>query len=456
VNQFDEVSNSTWFTNRNHVRALPLDTIRVGPYGDLAPKPPYVITHAKVGGDEPGFQIKDAAGVKWVVKMDPVACPQLASGAGAVASRLLWASGYNVARIVSFRLKPEDITIDPELQSGKKKGEQPFYPSQLDHILSQGFRYPDGSSSAEASLYLEGKPVGPINMRGKRGDDPNDLYKHRDRRELRGLYVLMSWLNSWDTKDPQNLDMFQGPDSAGWVRHNILDVDASLGAGGDGPKPLLMGYEYQLDWGWMMKRVVTLGFITEPWRHAHEDTGIPSVGHLEWEVYSPNSFRMLQPNAAYRERTPGDGYWGTKLVCSFSDAQIRAAVEGARYEDPKAVEFLTRALIARRDKVGRYWFSRVTPADYFHVANGALLFRDLAVDRGLAPQRHYQLEVRSGKDKPRKIDLADTRLALSDLGTPSGDVKLTITPKGSDADPARVTLRKSGDTWTVIEVRHSD
>ena len=456
VNRYDEVSNSTWFTNRNHVRSVPLDTIRLGPHGNIEPKPPYVITHAKMGGMNAGFQIKDANKVKWVVKIDPIACPQLISGAGAVSTRLLWAAGYNMARVVSFRIRPDDLSIDPDLAAGKKKGEKAFYQSQLDYMLAQGFRYPDGSSSAEASLFLEGKPVGPINMRGERDDDPNDIYKHKNRRELRGLYVLMSWINSWDTKDHQNLDMFQGPDSAGYVQHNILDVDASLGAGGGGPKPQIDGWEYTLDWGWMMKRVFTLGFLTEPWRHADENTGIPSVGHFEYEIYDPNAFKTLQSHPAFRERTPGDCYWGAKVVCSFSDAQIRAAVEGAGYEDPKAIEFLTKALIERRDKVGRYWFSRVTPADYFQVAGGALTFRDLAVDRGLAQARHYEVDVRSSKGKARRIDLAETKLALSELGDATGDVRLAIQPAGSDADPARVTLRRSGDQWTIVEVRHGD
>src|SRR5262249_32449844 len=406
VNRYDEVANSTWFTNRNHVKSVPLDTIRVGPHGDIQPKPPYVVTHAKVGGINAGFQMKDANGVKWVVKLDPVACPQLISGAGAVSTRLLWAAGYNMPRVVSFRFKPADLTIEPDLEAGKKEGEKPFYQSQLDYMLAQGFRYPDGSSSAEASLFLKGKPLGAINMRGERDDDPNDIYKHKNRRELRGLFVLMSWINSWDTKDHQNLDMFQGSDSAGYVRHNILDVDASLGAGGGGPKPPLSGWEYTIDWGWMMKRVFTLGFVTEPWRHANENTGIPSAGRMESEVYDPHAFKTLQSQPAFRERTSGDLYWGTKVVCSFSDAQIRAAVEGAGDDDPKPIECLSKMVIERRDKIGRWGFSRITPADYFQVSGGALTFRDLAVDRGLAQTRHYEAEVRAGKEKPRRIDLA--------------------------------------------------
>src|SRR5262249_26208948 len=152
------------------------------------------------------------------------------------------------------------------------------------------------------------------------------------------------------------------------------------------------------------KRVLTLGFLTEPWRTTNEDTGIPSAGHFEYEKYDPHAFATLQPHAAFRERTQGDCYWGAKVVCSFSDAQIRAGVEGAHYDDPKATEFLTKALIERRDKIGRYWFSRMTPVDYFHVDGGALAFRDLAVDRGVAAARHYNVEVKAGKGATRTVN----------------------------------------------------
>ena len=52
VNAFDEVANSTWFTNRNHVRALSAEQIRIGPGGkDIAPAPPFKIVGIKKTGD---------------------------------------------------------------------------------------------------------------------------------------------------------------------------------------------------------------------------------------------------------------------------------------------------------------------------------------------------------------------------------------------------------------------
>ena len=100
-----------------------------------------------------------------------------------------------------------------------------------------------------------------IDMRSKRPDDPNDRYRHRHRRELRGLYALCSWVGSWDTKDHQSLETFvEREDTLGFVRHNLLDFGASLGAAAEGPRPPERGYEYTVDYKWSLRRLFTLGF----------------------------------------------------------------------------------------------------------------------------------------------------------------------------------------------------
>ena len=105
VNAFDEVGNSTWFTNRNHVRALSLEEIRQGPFGPAHPTPPYTIKSVKKRGFNPGFNIKDGAGKRWVVKLDRAGFPQISSGAGAVSSRLVWAAGYNISHDEAFTFR---------------------------------------------------------------------------------------------------------------------------------------------------------------------------------------------------------------------------------------------------------------------------------------------------------------------------------------------------------------
>jgi hypothetical protein len=456
VNELDEVPNSTWFTNRNHIRTVPVADLAQGPDSSAAPAKPWVIKHAKQGGASAGFQIKDAHGVKWLVKLDPRDHPGLSSGADQVARTLVHAAGYNVPHNESVRFTRSDLTIDKDLLQGTK-GEH-FSGADLDTLLSRGAVLPDGSYSAFASLFLPGHVLGSPSMRRLRPGDSNDWYRHTNRRELRGLYVLCSWIDDWDTKDHQFLDTFQaGPDSLGHVDHYLLDVGSSFGAQANGPKALWQGYESTVDFGWIARRFVMLGFAVEPWRRAHENSEIPAVGNFESEVFYPEHFATEQQEAAFREMTDADAYWGAKIVASFSDAQIAAAVSSARYDDARASDFLVRNLIERRGKIARYWFGRVAPLDFFWMEDGVLRFHDLAQEIGLTGARGYDVEVeweggRGGKHQ--RVALTTPQMDLRSLGHDASRLELTLSIQGSGSKPARVELRRLGADWVVTRVRH--
>jgi hypothetical protein len=457
VNAFDEVPNSEWFTNRNHMHAIPAAQLRNGPDDRTAPRLPWVIKHAKKGGQSAGFQIKDADGKKWLVKLDPRGYPQLSSGADMIARTLLHAAGYNVPHNIPVKFRRNDLTIDPDLLSGKE-GEH-FTEVKLDTLLARGHQDADGLYYGYASLFLSGTPVGAPSMRGKRHDDPNDWYTHKNRRELRGLYVISAWIGNWDTKDHNNLDMFEPIDGdLGYVKHYLLDVGASLGAAGTGPKPVPVGYEATLDFGWIARRLVTLGFVTEPWRRAHQETGIPSAGNFTAEAFEPEDFTTQQPQPAFRECTLRDAYWGAKVVASFSDAQIAAAVDAARFEDPRASAYLTRALIERRDKIAQYYFARVAPLDFFAIRDDRLIFHDLAVDLAMSPDRAYDahLVAHGGRHLPSEtVHLADTSLPLVSLGSDAERVTVTLSITNRHAKPVTVELERRGGRWLIGRIRHA-
>src|SRR6185503_17271322 len=299
--------------------------------------------------------------------------------------------------------------------------------------------------------FIPGHVLGSPSMDRLRPGDSNEWYSHINRRDLRGLFVLCSWLNNWDTKDHQFLDVFvETRESLGHVEHYILDVGASLGAGAERPKDLWAGYENTVDYAWIGRRLVTLGFVEEPWRRARQETGIPSVGNYESAVYEPQDFRQLMQQPAFREMTDRDGYWGAKIVASFSDEQIAAAVDAAQYDDPRATEFLVRNLIIRRDKIARYWFGRVAPLDFFEVQDGALRFRDLAVDVGLERARAYEVEVDGG----RRIRLSSAVLPLAAPGKGTSRRSLTFSVAEKGAKPATVELTWKDSEWVVTRVKH--
>jgi len=458
VNVYDEVPSSTWFSNRNHFRSVPVDEIRTGPFDGVTPAKPWTVSEVKSEGYNAGFQIKDAEGRKWLVKLDHKGYPQLGSGAGTVVSRLVWAAGYNIALYQSVTFRREDLQFETKLASARPvAGEDaPITEADLTTLLKRGARAGDGSYTASASLFLPGKPAGPASLRERRRDDPNDWYRHKNRRELRGLYVFYSWLNNWDMKDQQTLDMYGKPNAASaHLTHNLLDVDGSLGAAAEGAKPLDYGYENRLDFSWTARRLVTLGFIQEPWRRAPQETGIPSVGHFEAKEFRPKHWEPLEEVPPFREMTIRDAYWGAKLVASFTDAQIAAALDAAHYEDPRATRYLLPVLIERRDKVARYWFSRVAPLDFFTVENGVLQFHDLAMDRGYPARRQYDVEVHARPEGrvPERLRLRTTAWALP--RTSASALSLELHVAGSSARSVRVDLARRGSDWIVTRVRHA-
>jgi hypothetical protein len=456
VNAYDEAPNSAWFTNRNSMRAVPVEELRAGPDEVVMPDKPWTIKHAKRDGVSVGFQIKDAAGKTWLVKLDTRNDLQLSSGADMVARTLIHAAGYNVPHNESVRFTRADLVLDPPLLTGAK-GEW-FTAANLDSALAHGATFADGTYSACASRFVAGHALGSPAMSRARPEDSNDWYAHVNRRELRGLFVVCSWVGNWDTEDHQFLDSFvTSRDSLGHVVHYVLDSGSSFGASASGPKMLSDGYEYVLDFGWIARRFVTLGFVEEPWRRAHQETGLPSLGYFESDVYTPQRFKPGVPMPAFRLMTDRDGYWGAKIVASFSNEQIAAAVDAAHYEDPRATAFLVRNLIVRRDKIARHWFGRVAPLDFFSVTDGVLNFHDLAVDIGLARARNYDVEVDArGAHAPTSthLKLTGTAIPLPVSTSGSDHLAIELSIAGNGAKSTEVELTRRDATWSVTRVRH--
>ncbi|MCP4659693.1 MAG: hypothetical protein GY856_30185, partial [bacterium] len=112
-NSVDEVPNSSWFTNRHHLKPIPPDELKRGVVVSGGPDTSgmWTVYRPKVGGVTAGFWIKDAKGDAYIIKFDPPDNPELATGAAAMAGRFFYACGYNVPEetITSFRM--DQLTI---------------------------------------------------------------------------------------------------------------------------------------------------------------------------------------------------------------------------------------------------------------------------------------------------------------------------------------------------------
>jgi len=349
---------STWWTPRLGFRPVTVDQMLRGPGPGTGPAPgKLIIERAKSQGVTPGFFVKDSAGTAFLLKFDPTALAEMATGADAVAACLYWAAGYNVADNAVYTFTAEDLELSSKATVVDKKGKKrPMDRDDLMLMLEHVPRGPDGRYRSLASRLLPGRPLGPFEYTGRRGDDPEDLIPHQHRRELRGLWAIAAWTNHIDVRGPNSLDMWTTENGRSFVRHYLIDFGSCLGSAATSKREALAGTEYFLDYQVIARQIGTIGLRPFAWEHA-VDPDLPSIGFIDSDTFNPGNWRPEYPNPAFDERTERDIRWGARIVAAFTDDHIRAAVARGQYSDPRAADYLTRVLIERRDKIVRRWLS---------------------------------------------------------------------------------------------------
>ena len=403
VDDFDEVANSSWFVNRNFRKKMSIEEIFEGPDKGNGPDTSgvWTIIRAKSQGITPGFHIRDSRGDKYVIKFDPPGYPGMIIGSELVSTKLFFAAGYHTPENYRIYFRPEILELGENVKILDEKGNKRLMTrSDIEDILKKVEILPDGNILALASKYIEGKLLGPFKYKGTRKDDPNDIIPHQHRRELRGLRVISAWLSHFDTKAGNSMDSYVREGNRSYVRHYLMDFGSTLGSGAISPADTRTGFENYFDPHVVFINFISLGLYVRPWEKLKESE-YHSIGNYESSLFRPEKYKFINPNPAFENMTDRDGYWGAKIVMSFTDEQIKAAVSSADYSDPEAADYLARTIIERRDIIGRYWFSKVNPLDKFSIildaSEGSFLgFSDLAIDGGLVPSEdsYYQIVIR--------------------------------------------------------------
>jgi hypothetical protein len=459
INTIGEVPDSEWFTNRQGTRRLSRGELQRGSTSMAEPVPPFTVTSGKREGITPGFVMRDSKGNRYFVKCDPMTSPELASAADVIVSKFLYAIGYNTPKnsIVNLRLSDLRISGKATITLPNRRTRAMTW-SDLKSIVQQVAHRPDGSFRVVASLAIEGENVGPFRYEGMRADDPNDIVPHENRRDLRGLYVFFAWLNNTDAKASNTLDTVVEQNGIHFIRHYLIDFGSALGSDGFAPKDPRFGHEYMLATPTdALKQILTLGVIPAPWERAHFPD-LPALGNFESRLFDPDGWKPDYPNPAFISRLPDDDYWAAKQVMAFTDDDIRAIVETAQFSDPRSTKYMITTLSARRDKIGRAFFSKILPLDHFRVENGELLFDDLAVRYGFYSPRQYDVRWY------RFDNISHSRTPIPSGGTPaqlpaearqaaSGSYFSTVvTGKGSGLKPVSIYLRKEGSNYKVVGI----
>jgi len=397
VNALDEVPDSSWFQNRIGKAPLGVAELLSGPCGvkvldPSAPDGSWIIDQGKPNGANPGFRVNIPNVGKFMLKVDPDGEPERATGATAIAARLYHAAGYNAPcdSVVYFR--PSVLALKPGLMVTDNSGvARPFDAATLEKVLS-GASKRNGLVRMVASRWLPGKPIGPYRYEGTRRDDPNDVIPHDDRRELRGGRLLAAWLNHFDSREQNTMDVFlqddpkdKSPGAKGHVVHYILDMGDCFGSvwAQDGLSRRL-GHAYYFDAGYIGADFVTLGIPERPWERAKRDGGI--FNYFSARDFDAEAWKGGYGNPAFLRMTEADGAWMARILARFDDKLVAAAVSAGQYDETSAA-YLTYTLEVRRDLLLRRYLTRLSPLTDATFAGDTLCTTDLARSAGVVPDR---------------------------------------------------------------------
>jgi hypothetical protein len=239
----------------------------------------------EVGGYSAGFRVRDGAGNVWVAKLGKEAQPETA------ASRFVWAAGY--VSEIHYLFPCVHIKGAPD--------------KNVERCEGKGF----------ANVRFEARPKG-IKRQGTTWSWANNPFSGT--KELKGLIVLMAFLNNWDLKDDNNkLIYVPGSDGAQGEIHYILsDLGATFGKTG--------------------------GFLSRS-RNDPEDYAkskfIEGVegGRVKFAYSGKNS-------ALFKDITVADAKWVGELLSRLSDQQLTDAFRAGNFT-PEEIGLLVPAVRAR-------------------------------------------------------------------------------------------------------------
>ena len=467
VNTIDEVPDSSWFTNRYRDRLPSADVLARGP--DTLPSldiTGWPVSEGKDSGATPGFRLRGPDGGSYQLKFDAPAHPEMATAAEVIGAAFYHAFGYNTVEMYLVEFDPANFTLTPDATTGDDG--RPLTRRDVEAVLKVAARLPNGKYRAVARRYPPGGDVvGSFRYYGTRPDDPNDIFPHEHRRELRANRVFAAWLNHDDSRGVNSKDIVVRENGTRYVKHFMYDFNSILGSGNQKPQKYRSGNEYRVDGGEALKTLLTLGLYVRPWARVDYPDAPASVGRFESAFFDPVAWKPEYPIPAFARMRPEDAFWAARIVARFDEPAVRAIVEKGQYSDPAAVDFIVRTLMERREKVLRAWLNGVTPIVDPVLGADGLTFRNAAADARVAeaPDGYrvtwYAFDNATGAHT--RAGAASRVAAGRPAGLPSSlkgqaFVMAAIEVDGPDAagrPPVRVYFRQQAGRWQTVGIeRH--
>jgi len=277
----------------------------------IRPQGKITITGKKGEGKSEGFYGKDERGVDYIIIVDPPKMEEQETAAEVVGSTLIRMAGYNIASSAIITISG---TGNPEF---------------------------DGRRAVATKL-----------VKGYKGH-----WSYRDfgsRREMRATMLFGGWIHNTDWVDHNTGISVTKTEGIPLTRYFIFDFGGSLGSWNVRTKEPRDGWEYYVDFGefflWPVLRPLDLmGLRHKPWS-ADGAQFSEAVGYFD-TTFPPARYRPNYPNMAWAEMTREDALWAANLMAKYTDAQVRAAVDLARYTRPQDADYIFRTLMERRKRI---------------------------------------------------------------------------------------------------------
>ena len=440
VNSMDEVPDSAWFTNRIGARPMSLDEVSRGAceprliLDDPTEVGVWVVDQGKMNGSSEGFRVNIPGKGKYLFKSDEGGGVERPTGASAIGATAYHDVGFftSCEQIVYF--KPSALKLTPGLRFADNSGiVRDFDQARLDKVLKGSGRRGE-YIRMQASAWLPGHLLGPFRYEGTRGDDPNDVIRHEDRRDLRGGRLLAAWLDHFDAREQNTMDSWisdrgkDDPDaSPGYVRHYYLDTSDCIGSewAWDAISKRL-GYSYLLDYGDIGLDFVTLGIRSPVYDHIERTPGREKFGYFNVRDFEAERWKNEYPNPAFSRMTERDGAWMARILSRFTPEMVSAIAKLGEFSDPGDTAFVAETLEGRLERILDRYLTRLSPIADVHIEGNALLCgTDLAERRGVRDAAAFAYEARLARGAP----LAVTRRS-------GGEVCVALPRIAGDGGPA--------------------
>ena len=167
----------------------------------------------------------------------------------------------------------------------------------------------------------------------------------RYRREFRAARLASAWINDTD-RAPNNGLVVLRQERAFYY---LIDFNSSLGSWNGVPKEPWQGRRYRGDvlWSWWR------GLFPQSSDDGYDPNQrivSPAVGRFETH-FDPRTWQANLPNTAFDHLTDDDARWMARKLTAITEAQIRAAVEAARFSNPADQDHVLGTLLERRRRI---------------------------------------------------------------------------------------------------------